>query len=107
MFTKLHLHNKMFNMCNDIIISHSENYLIFIIFHATHFHCSFFCHNYLHLFYRWLNIVRKCGFSHTKGSNLWHMCKVNLCGFIRYNVQYAMFIMSYIRLKLKIDNVKN
>jgi hypothetical protein len=59
----------------------------------------------LHLYksYSWFDITtRECDFSHTKTHGSWHMWG-KLCGFIHYNVQYMVFILTYVTLKLQLD----
>jgi hypothetical protein len=47
----------------------------------------------------WLKRMWEYVFSHTKGCSSWQVLG-KLCGFIYYNVHYAMFVMSCITLKL-------
>jgi hypothetical protein len=46
--------------------------------------------------------TREHNFSHTKCCGSWHMWG-KLCGFIGYNVQYVVFIVAYLILKLQFD----
>ncbi len=46
--------------------------------------------------------TKECDFSYTKGHGSWHLWS-KLCGFIHYNVQYVVFIVACIALKLEFD----
>jgi hypothetical protein len=45
--------------------------------------------------------TRECGFPKQKA--IAHDTQGKLCGFIHYNVQYVVFIVMYITLKLQLD----
>ncbi len=51
----------------------------------------------------YIQVTKECGLCHIKSSRPWHICGAKICGFITYNVQHVMFIITYITLKWQFD----